>query len=119
MSKLAKALQFNQVGRVPKQSMDFVSAELSVGNLAWDTEYKLTARLQAKAVLTQEALEDSTLDIIQQTKQQLQRLIVEEVFGEFRDLLHDLRKALYNQDCRQATTILNKLHNQMFHEGID
>ena len=119
MSKLAKALQFNQAGRVPKQSMDFVSAELSTGNLAWDKEYKLSLRLQAKAALTQEALDDSTLDIVKQTKLQLQRLIVEEVFGEFRDPLHNLRKALYYQDCYQATTILNKLHDQMFNEGID
>ena len=118
MSKLAHALQFNQAGRIPKQSLDFLDAEFSTGNLAYDKEYKLTARLQARAVLTQEALDDSAFDIIEKTKQHLQRSIIEEVFGEFRSPMHELRKALYDQDCYQATEILNKLHDQMFNEGI-
>lgn len=119
MSKLAKALQFNQAGNIPHQSMDFVSADLSVANMAWDKEYKLTAKLHARAVLTQEALDDSAFDVITQTKKRLQHLIIEEVFGEFRDPLHEVRKAIYNHDENKALDALNKLYNQMFLEGIE
>ena len=119
MSKLAKALQFNQAGNVPKQSMDFVSADLSLGIFGWDKEYKLTAKLQAKAVLAQEVVDDATFDAIAQTKQQLQRMMIEEVFGEFRNPLHEIRKALYNQDCYKAAQLLTDLEVQMFSEGID
>lgn len=119
MSKLALALQFNQAGRVPKQSMDFVSAELGTEPLSFDTVYRLSARLEAKAVVTQELQEDSVFNAIELTKRRLQRLVIEEIFGEFRAPLHEIRKAIYHKDSNKLDQLWVELYNQMFHEGID
>ncbi len=45
-------------------------------------------------------------------------LIINQVFGEFRDPLCLLREALYDQDIKKAQIIAERLCKQMFEDGV-
>lgn len=47
------------------------------------------------------------------------KAIVEEVFGEFRGPISELRVAIYERDFARAKYILSNLEHQMFVEGLE
>lgn len=61
-----------------------------------------------------EKLAQSSGATIQETLQQVKKAVVEEVFGEFRKPLIELRHAIYERDLDAAVKVLNKLEDQMF-----
>lgn len=48
----------------------------------------------------------------------LKRDIIEEVFGEFRPYIIEMRSALYDRDDTRMHTLLAELENKMFVEGL-
>lgn len=48
----------------------------------------------------------------------LKRAVVEEVFGEFRPLLMEMRATLHNRDLEKLRRLLNELEDQMFVDGL-
>lgn len=61
-----------------------------------------------------EKLAHSNCSALQEVLTQIRKSVVEEVFGEFRGPLRELRHALYNRDFTSATEALDKLEDQMF-----
>jgi len=49
---------------------------------------------------------------------QTREMIINEVFGEFRDPILLLQEALNNQDIQKAKKLAFDIYNQMFKEGI-
>lgn len=46
------------------------------------------------------------------------RAMIEEIFGEFRQLLNDINIATYEGDMHKVRDLIAKLENQMFIEGL-
>lgn len=53
-------------------------------------------------------------DSITETKRRMARIIINEVFGEFREEFDALRKALYNCDFEEAIRITETFERRMF-----
>ena len=48
----------------------------------------------------------------------IKRVIIEEVFGEFRPLIYDMRTALYGGNKADLRKMLGELEDAMFHDGV-
>lgn len=49
----------------------------------------------------------------------MKQAIIQEIFGEFRPQLIELKLALYDQDTDRARQILNTLEKNMFEDGVE
>lgn len=108
MSKFIEALKAVQTGhRV------VVSGSLRFEDFAREhtmpigLEYKITATATSRAVI-----EDSK--DLPDALAAARRLLVEEVFGEFRQTIAELNVALYERDIMVARRLVRLLHAQMF-----
>lgn len=61
-----------------------------------------------------EALTHKNSEILMHTLKEVKRSVIEEVFGEFRKPLIEIRHHLYNRDVPEALDILTNLEKQMF-----
>lgn len=118
MSKLAKALQETVTGNVRASrapSLNYTDISLRVSNVPHHLgkEYLLQATFQAVGWL-----DDSDVSGRVGMVYSLKRSILEEIFGEFRPYIIELRTALYDEDLNRVQTLLAKLENQMFQEGL-
>lgn len=93
--------------------MEFLEVRSYVDNDKFDELYVVDARFQMKTNMTYELLRDNP-EIRQKCIERMKQSIVEELFGEFRPHLHNLRFAIYKNDQREALDILNKLTEQMY-----
>ena len=48
----------------------------------------------------------------------IKRAMIEEVFGEFRPIILEMRAALYDEDKTRLRQLLAELENQMFVDGV-
>ena len=76
-------------------------------------EYRFGISIHTKALITDSPKSDAALQHIYAMKH-ARELIIEEVFGEFRQPINEIRDALYNRDWKEADELLHKLHRQMF-----
>jgi hypothetical protein len=49
----------------------------------------------------------------------VKRAMIEEVFGEFRPLIIEMRRSLYDEDTQRVRTLLARLEEQMFTDGVE
>lgn len=129
MSKLAKAINvqtnklsgFEHIGSVKhdwkplythiKQDMGVVPTNFGIAK-----KYAIRTTFGAEVVIDEFVHgEKGIYEAVKNTR----RAVVEEIFGEFRPRLNELRMALYDKDPHKALDILAQLELQMFYEGID
>ena len=55
--------------------------------------------------------------IVEETFNDIRAALLEQVFGEFRPLILEMRSALYDEDRHRIRTLLAELEHQMFHEN--
>lgn len=118
MSKLAKAIDATLTRNV-RASRDLklnyttinllVNESVSTHNLS--KELLLSVKI-AKQCWYNES--DDLNDVLHDIK----RAMIEEVFGEFRPLLIEIRGSLYDEDTIRAKTLLAELEDQMFRDGL-
>lgn len=111
MSKLAKAIQALQTGEV-RAKKDFKFTEIQHRNQLSPQylyrEYKIEAKFGVNVYVEEETISDALKDA--------KLAIIEEIFGEFRPILTEMRVALYNTDLTRARNLLSQLEMQMFTE---
>ncbi len=81
-----------------------------------DKEVMLDFRLRTNAWVND--LEWNNTDVRSTIIRDLKRSMIEEVFGEFRPLIIELRSSLYDGDTVRTRTLLAELEHQMFTDGI-
>ena len=74
--------------------------------------YVLKAGFKAGYMLTKHELENEECEA--HVKQKLQKLIIEEVFGEYRLMISHIRHSLYERDIPRAFEELSNLESHMF-----
>ena len=123
MSKLALAITTRDTGKLRALKSELSTVDLTESftplmlNGVVCQEYAIEARLGAKVYLTElEQVQSSTA--LQGAVTATRKQVIEEVFGEFRPLIAQLRVALYDTDTHRARDILFRLERQMFSEGV-
>lgn len=120
MSKLREHLNATvfpvHIPKPLKPIMDYVDVQSHIQQTPFDEQYVIDARIRMTATLSSELLLDQP-QMRERCIEQMKQAIVEELFGEFRPHLHNLRFAIYKNYQREALDILNKLMEQMYNEG--
>jgi hypothetical protein len=125
MSKLAKQIEATFTGDVVasrKLNMQYTDVKLDVFNKQTDygvnRVYRVQAKLGMQKVIDTISL-DANFDISKLVLRDIKRSVIEEIFGEFRPFLIEMRTAIYEQDDLRLRTLLATLEHQMFYEGVE
>ena len=119
MSKLSKAISEAYTGevRAAKNNLKYVEVNSSITDVKATVDrhyvFDIVAKFGARGIIS-DSIKGSHSEVVKNVR----RTVVEEVFGEFRPLINDLRIAMYRQDDHQAKAILDKLEYQMFQEDL-
>jgi len=128
MSKLAKAITATTTGnvRAMRDKLRYLEVTKSVSDVGSSfyphklaKEYRIQARFTAVAWLEDEISKTAQHDAFQEMLQTVKRGMIEEMFGEFRPLIIEMRVALYDEDTQRARTLLAQLEEQMFTNGVE
>jgi hypothetical protein len=116
LSKQIKAVQTNVRKPIcsPLQSYLSVESEYTPSSLSSiGTVYKLGVILETSIIIQEGPHHASKLNIaLEETK----RSIIQAVFGEFREDLHNIRNLAYNFDFDGVLDVVRKLESRMFGE---
>ena len=110
MSKLSDAITATFTGETV-HTMQFVDIEASSISMpsysSYPTSYvyNVEARFGMSKVVTSHLTE---------CQKDIRRAVIEEVFGEFRPYLSNMRAALYERDDGKVRRLLNELEERMF-----
>ena len=120
MSKLAKAIEATQTRNVRvSRDLGLRYTDVQAGVVPLDhlaapllsKEMFLGVKLQKKVWISDgEDMEIAMHDI--------KRAMIEEIFGEFRPMLIEIRGALYDEDTVRARTLLAEMEQCMFRDGL-
>lgn len=118
MSKLAKAIEATLTGNVKAMRglnlrYTEVTQQVNQNQIPVDLakEFLLQVKLHKKAFI-------SDGKDAQFAMQDIKRAMIEEVFGEFRPMLIEIRSALYDNDMSRVRTLLAEIEHDMFHDGL-
>jgi uncharacterized protein (DUF1810 family) len=121
MSKLAKAINSTLTGDVKAARnlklnyLDVSRTVSDVDHLRLAKKYKIGVKLETSCWLEEGLVADAYHEMLFSVK----RAMIEEVFGEFRPLIIEMRSALYDEDTRRVRTLLAQLEEQMFTDGVN
>lgn len=127
MSKLSQAIDYEFTGNKsylekPKNNyLDVSTAVQDIGYPNIGREFKIGVKLQAIKWVDDTNLIQSKENepaIVSEVLKDLKRAMIEEVFGEFRWMIIEMRSALYDKDNNRVRTLLAEMEHKMFHEGI-
>ena len=118
MSKLAKLIDATMMGdarsarELHPRYIDVttsVSNELPLGFTSYT--YTLGVSLRKAAVVRENIP-------IKEALRDVKRAMIEEVFGEFRPIISEMRAGLYEEDTTRLRSLIAELENSMFNDGI-
>ena len=118
MSKLAKLIDAAMTGDMraarglhPRyiDVTTSVSNELPLGAMSYT--YTLGVSLRKVAVVLESIP-------IKEALRDVKRAMIEEVFGEFRPIISEMRAGLYEEDTTRLRSLIAELENSMFNDGI-
>lgn len=126
MSKLSQAIDYQFTGNKsyldkPKNNyLDVYTTVQDIGYPKIGREFKIGVNLKATKWVddTQINTSNENLTIVSDVLKDLKRAMIEEVFGEFRPLIIEMRSALYDKDNTRVRQLLVEMEQKMFHDGI-
>ena len=127
MSKLSQAIDYQFTGNKsylekPKNNyLDVSTAVQDIGYPNIGREFKIGVKLQTTKWVDDTKLihsKENEPAIVSDVLNDLKQAMIEEVFGEFRWMIIEMRSALYDKDNNRVRTLLAEMEHKMFHEGI-
>jgi hypothetical protein len=125
MSKLSDAIDYEFTGNksyLERPKNNYIDVSTFVQDIGYPTigrEFKIGVKLQATKWVDDTNLIQSNENepaIVSDVLKDLKRAMIEEVFGEFRPLIIEMRSALYDKDNTRVRTLLAEMEQKMFHE---
>lgn len=114
MSKLIDAMQihstgkrFAEIGKVAVVKTDSYTEFRPLPDLV---EYRLEANIGVRIRCIEEDLK--------YVKEESERMVREEVFGEYRKALHQIRFAAYNRDFKEVDNLVSEIEANMFGDKL-
>ena len=125
MSKLSDAIDYEFTGNksyLESPKNNYLDVSTTVQDIGYPTigrEFKIGVKLQTTKWVDDTRLIQSNENepaIVSEVLNDLRRAMIEEVFGEFRPLIIEMRSALYDKDNTRVRTLLAEMEHKMFHE---
>lgn len=119
MSKLAKMITHTVTGNVRESrdlNLKYTSAKVYSQDIGLEKQIRIGVILQKDVFLSDSITNDP--DTFSYAIHDLKRAMIEEVFGEFRPLIIELRSSIYDRDLNRTRKLLAELEHQMFSEGL-
>jgi len=116
MSKLSEAIKATSTYNVVAGrdlGFNLTNIEESVTEGYAHQRYKVV-RLMAKFGAEVTIMETDTDGQLNEARQSIRKAVVEEVFGEFRPIINQIRIAAYQDDRFQVARLIGELESQMF-----
>ena len=127
MSKLSDAIDYEFTGNksyLVRPKNNYLNVSTTVQDIVYPSigrEFKIGVKLQATKWVDDTCLIQSNENepaIVSDVLKDLKRAMIEEVFGEFRWMIIEMRSALYDKDNSRVRTLLAEMEHKMFNEGI-
>ena len=127
MSKLSDAIDYEFTGNksyLVRPKNNYLNVSTTVQDIGYPSigrEFKIGVKLQATKWVGDTCLIQSNENepaIVSDVLKDLKRAMIEEVFGEFRWMIIEMRSALYDKDNSRVRTLLAEMEHKMFNEGI-
>lgn len=120
MSKLAKAIDATLTRNVrATRDLNLRYTDIQAGVTPLD---HLATRLLSKEMFLSVKLQKKVWvedgHDIEIALHDIKRAMIEEIFGEFRPMLIEIRGALYDEDTVRVRTLLAEMEQQMFRDGL-
>jgi len=122
MSKLAKAINAtvtDDVKAARNLKLNYLDVSKTVSEEKYPRlakKYEIGVKLAASCWLDERVGANASYqDMLFSVK----RAMIEEVFGEFRPLIIEMRRSLYDEDTQRVRTLLARLEEQMFTDGVE
>lgn len=119
MSRLAHEINATLTGDHKLKRMKYVTTDREFAPASMMTSKGV--RMEAKfshTVWVNELGRASEGEMLAEATYDAKRAIIEEVFGEFRPLIIEMRNALHDVDTTQIRRLLAELEHQMFVDGM-
>lgn len=128
MSKISNLIDYTFTGEYGiqrKQKYNYLDAKLNVSNNGdpyngITRQFKLGVKLEKVAWVDDNQLiktNENEPAIINDVLKDLKRAMIEEIFGEFRPMIIEMRAALYDRDDSRLRTLLAEMECSMFYDG--
>lgn len=123
MSKLSQAIDYQFTGNKsylekPKNNyLDVSTAVQDIGYPNIGREFKIGVKLQTTKWVDDTKLihsKENEPAIVSDVLNDLKQAMIEEVFGEFRWMIIEMRSALYDKDNTRVRTLLAEMEHKMF-----
>lgn len=127
MSKLSQAIDYQFTGNksvLERPNLNYLDVSTAVQDVGYPNigrEFKIGVKLQAIKWVDDTKLihsKENEPAIVSDVLNDLKQAMIEEVFGEFRPLIIEMRSALYDKDNTRVRTLLAEMEQKMFHDGI-
>lgn len=124
MSKLAAGIEATLTGNVKASRdlklryTDIKKSVNDIGNPFIQKQIRLSVKLQCVAWLDESLASSSIINTHEELQKDLKRAMIEEVFGEFRPLIIEMRSAIWDEDTTRIRSLLAELEHRMFTDGI-
>jgi hypothetical protein len=120
MSKLIKSIQADVTNNYRVKPSRYITSEINMspveymnGRIAKAKQVDIRVKIGASAWI-EDIPTKVPVDTYTEAVYDMKRGIIEEVFGEFRPLIIEMRTALYDEDTGRLRTLLAELEQQMF-----
>jgi hypothetical protein len=123
MSKLSQAIDYQFTGNksyLEKPKNNYLGVSTAVQDIGYPKigrEFKIGVKLEAIKWVDDTKLihsKENEPAIVSDVLNDLKRAMIEEVFGEFRPLIIEMRSALYDKDNTRVRTLLAEMEQKMF-----
>lgn len=123
MSKLSQAIDYQFTGNksyLEKPKNNYLDVSIATQNVSYPNigrEFKIGVKLQAIKWVDDTKLihsKENEPAIVSDVLNDLKQAMIEEVFGEFRWMIIEMRSALYDKDNTRVRTLLAEMEHKMF-----
>jgi hypothetical protein len=126
MSKLAKCIDakilFDEYRAAKLPTPKYFDVGIEAKEVVLDYKREVQVRIgthfECRVWITDAELKQSDAAITS-AKTRIKRAMIEEIFGEFRPLLHEIVVASYDGDMHKMRELIQNLEHQMFVEGCN
>lgn len=115
MSKIVELIHATPTNRRTAGPLPFINSVATIDEsyirVGVYTEYRIDVRLGARAEVSEEEIANGALE---HAVLRVKRKVAEAIFGEFRELIHDIRHSLWSREYAEVDQKLNNLERQMY-----
>lgn len=119
MSKLAKSIDATLTGNVKASrdlKLNYLDTSIAFNPMPLTKQIRFSVKLECDRFIEDSLIKNK--NIYSEVLKDIKRAMIEEVFGEFRPMIIEMRSALYDDDKTRIRGLLAELEERMFNDGL-